>query len=327
MNAVFRHLIKIIAYGDSAANDNPQRRFVDWTHEQSGLIVENPTSRGYAVDPSATLSIFNGVRTTLTDATSQFSLEENVANRGIYRLTWTSGTNPVFRTDRNLALSGSTVTTTVNSNGSVTMQIDVGSFAGVAPGDTLFIPGQLTGDSASPFNFLNVGFWQVMAVQSTTQIQLTRLAGEVFTGVSESVTLTSDAQLIAFSADGVQPGDKLAISAGFAIGTQKTYELQRVTSTWIEFASTSPLATETGILPDATGLQFYTSSKRFVHIEADQECVVRMNGDTGDYQRLSPSTAADPASVAYLTKIGPTWSMEVVNKSTQTLNLTVISTE
>src|SRR5690606_14922263 len=97
----------------------------------------------------------------------------------------------------------------------------------------------LTGDAAlsSPFNVLNGGFWSVLA-RTSTVVTVVRPNGESFSGTSEAVALTSDAQLQAFSSSGVQVGDTLEISGGFSAVTQKAFEVSTVTPGWVEFVST-----------------------------------------------------------------------------------------
>jgi hypothetical protein len=80
-------------------------------------------------------------------------------------------------------------------------------------------------------------------------------------------------------------------------------------------------------VPTATGLIFYYAAKKFIKAEADQECVLRQNGDTSDICRLSPWVAGDSSQVAEYVKAGPTWSLTVVNKSSVPLNFLLISVE
>jgi hypothetical protein len=166
-----------------------------------------------------------------------------------------------------------------------------------------------------------------MAVLSPQQLSLSRLAGVAFEGASEVVTLTSSTQLRAYSAAGVQVGDSVSVSAGFAVATQKTYELVAVTDTFFEVLSSLPLPPETSVAPGAAGMIFYQNAKNFLYLEADQECIVRLNGSTDSTQRVAPVVAGDADRPGMYFKNGPTWSLTVVNASSTSLNLLVVGAE
>ena len=72
---------------------------------------------------------------------------------------------------------------------------------------------------------------------------------------------------------------------------------------------------------------FYTENKRIVYIEADQECVVRLNGDSGNTQRISPIEPGNASKPGMYLKSGDVFSMTIVNKSFATLNVLVVSAE
>jgi len=156
---------------------------------------------------------------------------------------------------------------------------------------------------------------------------LARFTGADFTAVSETVALTTNSQFQAFSSSGVQVGDKVDISAAFALATRKTFDVVAVTSNFFEVISTTPLPLETGITPGASGMIFYTDSKSFLYIEADQEAAVRLNGSTDSSQRLSPIEAGNPDRPGMFLKRGPAWSLTIVNRASVTLNVVVVHAE
>ncbi len=210
--------------------------------------------------------------------------------------------------------------------------IDTSDFSAVQIGDQVWIPGTSTGDSASPFNSSNVGLWSVIGLApggTPKTITLTRPAGVGFAGVSESnVTPASADQFVAFSADGVQVGDTLEITAGFSPVTQTAFKITNVLPTFVEFASSLSFPLETGIQPDNAGMVFYYMNKKFLRIEVDQEAVLRFNGDTGNSCRLSPRVPGDRNNVGVFVKTGTTWGLEIVNRSrTTTMKVTCISAE
>jgi hypothetical protein len=321
------HTINSIAYDDTNSSNNPLLRHWYWQRTNTGVTVSNPISDKHTIQPNTSQVVFSGTRTTAIDGTSVFSISLNPVNSSTYRISHTSGTAPAFRTDRALTLSGANITVVVNNNATATFTTSTGNFNAVQIGDTVFVPHTTTGDSASPFSVLNVGYWVVLA-RTTTVITVTRPSTQGFEGTSEIVALSANNQLQAFSSNNVQVGDTLDISAGFSTVTQKNYTISAVNPFWVEFTSTESLPLETGIQPTASGLTFYGSSKRFLRIEADQGCVIRLNGDTGNTNRIDPMIVGDAGAVGWFEKWGPVWSLEIVNRSkTSVLTIKILTAE
>lgn len=318
---------KIVAFGDLTANSNPRLKYVDWLRVNAGVEVQAPKSEAYTLAVGEAVTAFDGSRATSIDGTTQFSLSASDLEEGRYRLTNTGGTAAAFRTNRSAAVAGVALTLVSNSNGTLSVTAGSGTpFSSAVVGDTVFVPGTSTGDSAGQFNSLNEGFWTVLAKTSTT-LTLSRFVGETFTGASEVVTPAANAEFVVFSSGGVQLSDKVRISAGFVASTLGTYAVLAVTPTWVEFVSTTPLAEEAGIIPGATGVSVYKSGKRFVSIEADQPCIVRLNGDTGDSTVISPILAGDPEQVGFFQLFGAVWSLEVENNASVPANVAIITAE
>lgn len=318
---------KVVAFGDVTSNSNPRLKYVDWHRSNAGLEVSNPDSKGYTLQAGETLAIFDGQRTLLTDGTTEFSLASSSVEDGRYRLTWSGGTNPVIRTDRAVAIDGIALTLVSNNNGTLTVTAGSGTpFSGTSTGDSVLVAGTSTGDSASPFNSLNEGFWVVLAKTSTV-LTLVRPTGVTYEGASEVVTPTDDSQFIVYSATGVQKSDKVQISAGFVASARNTYSIVAVSPSWIEITSTSPLAAESGIIPGASGLKVFKSSKRFLQIEADQEVIVRLNGTAEDVSRISPILSGDPEQVGWFAIFGAVGSLSLVNAASVAANVIVITAE
>lgn len=318
-----------LAFNDSGdvVNSNPKRVYFDWTRHVIAMEVAEPEIRGdIKVQPGEALTVFSGARTTSIDGTSVFGIALSTVKESVYRMTHSGGTAPAFRTARAYSPSGVLHTLTVSNNATMTVSIPSGNFNAVA-GDTVYIPHTTTGDSASPFNVLNVGFWVVIAA-SATSMTLVRRVGESFVGVSEAVTPTTNAQVAIFSAAGVQVGDSLKISGGFSAVSRKTFVVSEVTPTWVEFTSTEALPLESSVTVGATSLTFYTASKRFIRIEADQDAIVRVNGDTGSFLQIAPLVAGDRDQMGHFELMGPVWQLVIVNLSTTaTLKLTLLTCE
>ncbi len=316
-----------VAYEDTGSNSNPKQKPVDWSKTLSNLPVESPSTYLAKIPALGSLTVIDGSRSTSIDGTTVFSIEVSSIDANRYRVTRTGGTAPAFRTARTADCSAIALTLTVNANLSVTVQAGSGtSFSAAVVGDVVFIPGASTGDSASPFNTVNEGYWTVLS-RTNTSLQLARAAGTVFSGIGEVVTPSTAAQLQVFSADGIQVGDTVELAAGFASTSLHSYGVLAVNPSWFEFESTAPLGEETGIMPTASGIVFYTASKRWLRVEVDQECVARFNGDTGNTNRIEPVIAGDKNYTGWCEKFGSVWKLVIVNRSTSQLSLVVLSAE
>ncbi len=323
---ILRIVKQIAGYADAAGAQAPKLRYVDWNKDIADIAVRGASAVLYEVAAGQEKTIFDGSRALSLDGTTAFSLQLIAGYTDRYRFRWTGGTNPVFRTARALDLSGATVTVVVNANSTATMTVSGGSFASVQAADVLWVPGAEE-SVASPFNVLNQGFWTVLAATSS-QLVLSRADGATFEAYGEAnISVTAAEQVQAFSSDGVQVGDTLEVSAGFSASAQRAYPVVAVTSKYIDVTSGAAVAAQSGITPGAASFLVYTSAKTFVYIEADQDCVVRANGDTGSTQRVSPWIAADSAKVGSYERTGPTWTLKVLNRSSKKLSLTVISSE
>lgn len=313
---------KFMAFMDAEATSQPQLKAFDWALSIKAATVNDPKMYAGSIPAGSSQIIFDGQRSTSIDGTTAFTSSLSTLDAGTrYRFTWTGGTSPGLRTDRGLTLSGQNLTVVLNADSTVNFQLGGGTFGTTAVGDTIYIPGAATGDGApTPISATNTGFWVVLAVLGATNIQCARLPGESFTASGETVALTANTQFQAFSAAGVQVGDSVRISAGFAQASRRTYTVDRVTSTWFEVRSTVPIAAESGKLPGAAGMVFYTDAKRLVHVEVDQEALARFDADVGDSGTMSPVQPGDKTQPGWRTAMGSVYKLVVVNQSGVTLN-------
>jgi hypothetical protein len=307
--------------------NDPLKRTVDWASTIT-IPANNATAQPYTIDPGATLSLFSGSRTISADGTTQWTLTLSPLASNRYRFTNNAGTAPALRTDRALALNTQTVTVVVNSNQTATFTASGGgAFSAVVAGDTFFIPGVSTGDTAGPFNALNEGVWVVLSSTGTV-LQAARPTGTAFQGFAQGpITITSNIQVQAFSAAGVQVNDGVYISAGFPTAVLTHFTVIAVNPKWFEILSNAPLPVTSIATPGANGIQFYNRAKRRIEVWADQECVVQVNGDAGLSNKVSPWQAADVTQMGSYIKDGLTFSATVVNMSVLPLNVLYISAE
>lgn len=318
MNGFLNFTTKLVVYGDPSSllpANNPRLKFVDWTRNLTTLPVSDPKSEAHTLQPGESKTLYDGTLASTIDNTTTFSLALSSVDATRYRISHTSGTAPGFRVGRNLTLSGVSITFTVNPNQTVTASVPAGpDFTNLLVGDTVFIPHTTTGDTANVISVLNAGFWKVLGKTSNQLVTLVR-ESDTFEAVTQTVTLTSNSQFRGFSSSGLQPGNFIDISAGFSLSARRSFQVLNVTDLFVEFVSTLPLPSETGIVPTASGFQFYAECKRFVYVEANRNSLLRVNGDTGNHDRLEPVDPSNSDGVAPYFKLGPTWALSIVNQS------------
>lgn len=83
------------------------------------------------------------------------------------------------------------------------------------------------------------------------------------------------------------------------------------------------------IAANATVVLFSNSDtpKRYVELHADQDCVLRLNGDTTDVNEVTPWQAGDMNQMGTFIKSGPCVSATIVNKTALPLNILFITAE
>jgi hypothetical protein len=323
----FTFITQSLGYDGESPNSNPVITGINRRISFNNIPVDNPQTVVNDIGPGASLTIFNGSRTLATDGSTAFSLTLSPINPTTYRLLNTAGTAPVFRTDRGINVSTIPLTLSVGQNLALTITANTGSpFTAIQVGDTVFIPGITTGDTAGPFNTLNEGFWYVLT-GGTSVITVARDPSVIFSGISEVVTPSLQSQLLAFSSDNVQVGDTLNLSLGFAASALHAYLITAVTPKWVEFTSTTPLGNQTVIVPTAAGIAIYTNAKRFVSIETEQEIIYQVNGDTGMFNKVTPLIAGTGNLNGTFYKWGTVWQLVIINHSTNLSKVTVCTVE
>lgn len=316
----FRYRSSFAAYSDQELNTNPNLNNVDWTRNRL-IDVKNPGDQAYSLAPGETLSILSSSKSFGGGVDTQATLSLSPLESNRYRLAYASGTVLAFRTDRNLALAGKNLTIALNANETVSFTSDAGTFSAIQLGDIIFIPGTSTGDTASIFNPLNEGFWQVILTGSAT-VQVKRPSGIDYTAIAEVVPVISNNQVQGFSnlSTQTQAGDTLSITGSFSTESRKTYQIITVTSKFIEFYDNSSLpASETASTNGA--ITIYNRAKRYLYIEVDQNATVFLNSGTDNQNKLSPWSAGDPDETAWMELVGDIFSISVLNNSQDTMNL------
>jgi hypothetical protein len=308
----------ILAYSDPTTTDNPQMRAFDFTRKFSSIQVSNPTTDFKVVAPGASLQLFNGTVSSSLDNTSVVAIQLLPAQISIYRVSITSGPAG-FRIARTVSGLGST-TVTINNNAIAVFDFGAATLSGVVPGDILRISGIILNDTG-PFAFspVNSGFWTVIGV-SGTKLSCVRPVGDEFQAVNETVTASaSDVQI--YSAAGVQVGNKVSISGTLSPASQRTYVVQAVTPSTFDIMSSIPLPNETALSYVPNSFVFYSSSKRMLYLEVDQDAVVQVNADSSNNNSVNPIAPGRDDLVGYFSKFGDTYAATVVNRSVNPMNL------
>ncbi len=305
-------LYNILSYEDdvSATNNNPSQRSPDWSRQYYGISCGSPQGQSFTIPANSSLTLFDGARSVTLNSSSAYSLTKTTGST--YRLTNTAGAAPVFRTARTTGVDAtSTFNVAINNGALVTMSATSGTspnFTTVSPGDILYVA------NTSPFNALNEGYFSVLSSNTSS------LSFENADASAESnITLTTSyaTEFRVFSNDNVQVGDTLVIQAGFSTVTQGSYQITAVNTDFVEFTSSKLLPLESAVV-GATGLAIYSNAKFFIHIEANQNCVLRLNGDSTDNTKIEPFTL-DTGGVQGIrgiySKIGSSYRAVLINKS------------
>jgi len=317
----------VAAYEDVGATSNPTKLPVNWRFNITNLPVDNPSTLSFTIPGGNSFVAIDGSRPTGIDGSTAFTLSANPVDPSRYRLTAVSGSPPNFRVDRLISVSGIALSLVVQRSLALLVTAQSGSpFTGTQVGDIVLLPGPSTGDPATLFSPLNEGYWSVLGVTADT-LTLARLPQQIFSGATETVTPVSDSQFRVFSADGVQVEDTVDISAGFALPARQAFGVAAVAPEWVEFLSTTPLAAQTSVIPGATGVLFYVAAKRWTRFEVDQECVLRLNGDTGNTNRIEAVVPADQNFRGWHEKWGPVWKAEIVNRYVVPMRVLILAAE
>lgn len=313
-------ITQILAYdGANGVSDQPLMKAFDWTRRMSALPLNNAQSDSFVLAAGEVKQIFSGSKSNTLDNTSVLSITS--LSQGNYRLTVTAGSS-AFRTARNISVT--TCVITINNNALAEFDFGAGSLSGVIVGDVMRINSASLGD-ASPyaFNPLNGGLWTVIGV-SGSKISCVRPIGASFQGAAETVAAVNGNVQI-YSASGISKGDKMRISSGFSPVTQKTYEIKDATPNTIDFISTASIPIESSVSYISNMIQFFTASKKYLYLEADQECVVLLNGENSN--KIVPVQAGNALLPGFLHQTSDIYSCTVTNNSINPLNIKIFTGE
>jgi hypothetical protein len=303
-------LHSMVAYNDSTGgtiNNNPKFRVADWNRQYFGLDVENCQSQNLILGPNVSVTLYDGSRITTIDGTTTFSLTNTTGST--YRISYSTGTVPGFRTARSINTSDTTTfNVSINNNSVVSISQSAGpavNFSSVQVGDIVYI------SSTSLFSSSNQGYFPIIA-KGSNYIQIQNASAGAESNISLSTNYATDFQI--YSSSGVQVGDTAAISSGFSPVTLGSYQVTAVAPSFFEFMSSDPLPLETSITTTASGLNFYSNAKFITYIETDQRCYIRFDSDSTNVATIEPF-ASDDGVMSMFIKTGYNYKAVLTNRS------------
>lgn len=313
----------ILCYSDPAVTDSPYQRDIDNRLRLESILVKNPQGSTKTLAPGESFKLFSSTVTTSLSPASTVSIAIASQTNSIYRLT-SAGAG--FRTSR--SVSGiNTCDVTINNSALAVFDFSGATLTSIIVGDLMRIKGPGLNDAGPyAFNPINSGIWKIIGV-SGTKISAIRETGVAFEGIQETISTSTASDVQFFADDLVRPGQKMQISGTFSSVSHKTYEIISSTPTTIDFISTEAIPEESNLTYVASSITIYTSVKKMVSIECDQECSVRFNDATDDSNRITPLKSGDRYLKGYLSKMGDSYSCEIVNKSVNNCNIKFFSVE
>ena len=249
---------QVLIFEDSA-DRNPQIRLPDLSKSIQGIPVTYDKSDRILLNPGDIDNIAVTTRAILWDTTTQLSISRPVALNDNIRVTWTgTGTNPIFRTNRNM---GGDATTTVSitrvSPYTARLQQVAGTaftLGGVVIGDFVrFEPN--TDLLTSPFSAANVGTTlQIQAVGSNYIDFIDNGQASLDTNIVLGASYSQVLKVI--SPGPVKVGDTIELTgSNINLSNQGNYTITDVSDSWVQFIN--PFAYPQTVLYD-TNLASFT---------------------------------------------------------------------
>ena len=268
-------LLDMLSFDGTGVNQiiqYPSSPYEKISTRQFNLAITQNQTIPFSVNPNSSFTVFDASFATNISNTATFSITSSGSS---YQIFQTGGADANFRTPRAIGLgSDSTFNVTINNSSLVTYQCSVGtSFTttSVISGDVLYI------DSGSPFAAGNKGSFPI--ISSTTNSVSVVNSNAV---AQSSVTLGASyaSQFKIFSAAGVPVGSTLRISGGFSPSSYGDYTVQGITDNSVSFNSSTPLAIESNIVPDSTGLTFFNGAPFYLEGSGNLAATLLFDGET-----------------------------------------------
>lgn len=241
----FNFFIYLNTNSDANSSNNPSLSNFKWSRNLNSILVNDSESLSFSLAPGETKSIFSGVRTLAQDNTTQYSISLVPGTSNIYKLAWSGGTAPAFRTKRS---PGADATTAVNvtQNGPLltfsSAPSTFASFSGQVAGMTTNIvitadnagsggnSVALTFDGSTSINAA-ISAWNIANPSNT--ITLTSGDGSQIPNNLEEIDLSGGITRTQFNliSGGVQVGDQVLVGNLFNPMNQGIWKILAVSST------------------------------------------------------------------------------------------------
>lgn len=216
---------------------------VSFAFDVAGLKLDIAEGFSLVLDPREEKVIASTRKLLLTDATTQIEITQpynSLAQETLWRVRWTGGTNPNFRTRRALTVSPTTtVSITRLSDVVARVQFSVGIGSAPKVNDIFLLEKDNDIGLISPFNVINTGV-PVRIVGVGANFLEVEDAGVFVNESSIPLGLDYLNVLKVFSSSGVQVTDTLNLSSmSFNYGNRGSYKIVAVSADYVDIEAPS----------------------------------------------------------------------------------------
>jgi hypothetical protein len=311
---------QLLVYKDQPSGSKPNIRIPDLTESFQGLVLNNVKTDDPTIQPGETKTIAVTTRTLGLSNTTQFAIERPDAASDKTRLRWTgTGSNPLFRTARNLSIDATTqVSITRQAPRIARVQSTGGTPIVASPvqlGDILQF-GPNTDTFTSPFGDQNVGKQFVVQAVGSNYVDV---IDEGTIGLDSNVTLGADyaKALRVYSPGPVRIGDSVRID-GFTLNTNNVgdFVLTDATPDYVEFIN--PYSSPQTFTNSDDLIRVYDHLIGFVYIRSSGP--VRLTTNRDSVEDLGSLALGGPALKLSTTKA---WQIDATNLSNDPITVLI----
>ena len=310
-------------YGLMVAEDssdiNPKVRMPDITKSIQGVVVGNDKSDRITLGPGESKDIVVTARALAWDASTQLQFDRYISSGDNMRIKWTgTGTNPGFRTARNIA-GGATTAVSISRVSPYVARVSVisgtaWSLATVQVGDLLRFE-KNTDSFTSPFSPTNLGKTFQVQAKGATYIDFVD-NGEASQDANVTLGASFGFALRVMSTGPTKIGDTLELSGPtLNLSNAGKYTIVDVSSDYIEVVN--PYGVNETVTYSSNSMNVYDYLIGFVHLRATGKFKMRFGGQAewATVDRLG-NEALFIASVS-------TYKIEAKNDGSDTITISV----
>ena len=309
-------LTHLSIYEDKNATNNPTMNNVKWTLDEQGVDLCEPESKSVKLQAGQSLELFSGLIAISDDGTTTYDISLKAGTSNTYKISHNAGTAPDFRAARTTGADATTEVTVTKNGPLLTFTSTGGTAFDLVTGGMQVNDEVRIGDG---FNESNQGKFKVLAFDATS-FQVENEAGQAEGPITLGAAFAEVIQ--AFSADGVQIGDKVELASGFSSVTLGTYEITDVNPQYIEIYSIKSLPEETAV---NTQLKIYNNSKQFIYIESNKKLSISIDGiSVGEINNLKAGTELKKG---LFMKSGDAYQASITNESSEEASVFYVTAE